>query len=75
MNHEKYKEMLQLLLYDELEQKEKIEIQDHLATCSECQKELSDLQHLHSTLKHRSIFEPSDKALMEARTELKSKLN
>jgi len=69
MNHQQFREMLPLFAYDELEAKDKRLLEDHLDSCAVCQKELSEIQQLHSALERQS--EPAQDLLMEARHDLR----
>ncbi|MBS4027904.1 MAG: HEAT repeat domain-containing protein [Ignavibacteriales bacterium] len=74
MNHDHYKESLQLLLYDELTVEEKNDIEQHLQKCPECRKELEQLQKFHTTLSSQKFIEPDSQLLREARQELRYSL-
>ena len=50
MNHDQYKEWLQLLMYDELTIDEHAVLDKHLQECAECQSELEGLKQFHATL-------------------------
>lgn len=40
MNHQKYKELIQLTVYDEISDQEKLDLDNHLLECAECAEEL-----------------------------------
>ncbi len=69
MNHKKYKEWIQLFLYDELTQNEKEELLNHLENCNECSAELEKQKKFYSSLKDVSLQEPDQNLLSEARRE------
>ncbi len=75
MEHQQYQELLQLYVYGELEHKERIHYEQHIQSCSECQRELEKLNNLNALLeKYEPI--PADEALLsEARQELRRILN
>jgi hypothetical protein len=50
MNHEHYKEWIELSLYHELNEREQSLLNDHLADCLECREERNRLQKFHATL-------------------------
>lgn len=52
-------ELLSGYIDNELDEKEKILVEDHLQTCPVCQQELEELKRLDSYLKTREIEEPS----------------
>jgi HEAT repeats/Putative zinc-finger len=73
MNHQQFREILPLLAYDELAEKDKRVLEDHLETCNACRKELAEIQQLHSTL-HKPALDPAQDLLIEARHELRNAL-
>lgn len=74
MNHQHYKQWLQLLIYDELEVEQHKLLNEHLASCGECRNELEELKRLHALLANRPGVEPTDELLEEARQELRAAL-
>ena len=74
MNHEKYKEWLQLSMYDELTAEERTALDTHLLQCPECRQELEELKLFHATLAQAGAITPDDSLLNEARQELRSAL-
>ncbi|MCZ6777177.1 MAG: HEAT repeat domain-containing protein [Ignavibacteria bacterium] len=74
MNHSQYKEWLQLLLYNELNEDQRITLEKHLDSCSGCRTELEDLKKFHSVLVQHKSIEPSEQLLTEARQELRGAL-
>lgn len=74
MNHQQYKEWLNLLVYDELEEKDRAEMQQHLDGCEACREELAQRKKLYSLFQSRPQSEPSDALLQQARTDLRAAL-
>ena len=74
MDHQVYKEWLQLLIYGELTDEQKAELDAHVRTCTECKSELKQLERFHSLLSHHRSVEPTDELLAEARQELRAAL-
>ncbi|HSP88604.1 MAG TPA: zf-HC2 domain-containing protein [Ignavibacteriaceae bacterium] len=74
MNHKKYKEWIQLFLFDELTQKEKDELNNHLDDCNECSAEFEKQKKFFSTLKSSTLPEPDQNLLSEARREFNAAL-
>jgi len=70
MNHEKYKEMLQLNILGELNEVEELDLENHLLECSECSEEYLNQKKLYSVLISESPTIPSDDDLTLARTKL-----
>ncbi len=74
MNHDQYKEWLQLLMYDELTTEEHSTLDQHLSQCIECQRELEELKEFHTTLARAGSPAPNEHALSKARQSLRSAL-
>lgn len=74
MNHKKYKEWIQLFLYDELKQKEKDELLNHLENCNECSAELEKQKSFYSSIDEITSSEADENLLSEARREFNSAL-
>jgi len=74
MDHKKYKEWIQLFLYDELTQKEKDELSNHLNDCNECSAEFEKQKRFISVLKNTALPEPDQNLLSEARREFNAAL-
>ncbi|MBI1805004.1 MAG: HEAT repeat domain-containing protein [Ignavibacteriae bacterium] len=72
--HERWNELLQLSLYDELMDKEKQELDGHLQSCTECRAELVRLKALHARLDDAPSPVVDDRFLSEARQQLGSAL-
>lgn len=74
MNHQHYKEWIQLSMYNELNPEEQELLEQHLHECAACQREAEELNLLHWTLQKAGTFHASDQALIEARQELQRAL-
>jgi len=71
MKHDKYKELLHLSFYNELDEDERAILDEHLRTCADCRTESEQLRKLESVLVQTPRFEVSDSLLDEARRELR----
>jgi hypothetical protein len=74
MNHNKYKQWIQLFLYDELTQSEKDELQNHLNECNECNAELEKQKRFFTVMKASLLPEADQNLLSEARREFSAAL-
>jgi HEAT repeats/Putative zinc-finger len=74
MNHNQYREWLQLLMYDELTTGEHTALDQHLKECAECRQELEELKEFHSTLLEVGAIVPDENTVQEARRQLQSAL-
>lgn len=72
MSHDEWKELLSLSLYDEVNEEERILLEDHLKTCQNCKKEQENLKKLHLVLGSHPA--PGEDLLQDARTQLRSAL-
>ncbi|MBI5464602.1 MAG: HEAT repeat domain-containing protein [Ignavibacteriales bacterium] len=71
MDHQRYREWLQLWFYDELNDDERLLLETHLAACAECAAERRKLEQFHRAL---ASFKPAatvDALVQEARAELR----
>lgn len=75
MSHQQTKEQLNLLLYDELDEKQRLQMKEHLKTCRECQGEFEELKRLHAVLGRKRFLEPPERLLTEARLDLQRALD
>ena len=75
MSHQQTKEQLKLLLYDELDEKERLQMEEHLKTCRECQGEFEKLKELHAVLGRKRFLEPPEQLLTGARLDLQRALD
>ncbi len=74
MDHQQYKEWLQLFLYDELEGNEVSLLQEHLRSCGECRSELSSLKKFHGVLNEFTPAVATEQAFRDARETLSGTL-
>jgi anti-sigma factor RsiW len=70
MTHEQYRERVELMYYDELEAKERKEIEAHMIECKECRSLHDELKKLHGVLAQYTPVEVTDRLLFEARDQL-----
>lgn len=75
MDHQLYKEMIQLALLDELNDDEMKKLHQHLIECSECQAEYDRLNKYLSIINQNKSGTVDDELLHEARNQFKRKLN
>jgi len=75
MNHRQYKEMIDLLLYDELSQEDRAALDDHVRACAECRGELEEVRRLQGSLPKGEPGEVDNRLLQEARLQLRRALN
>lgn len=69
MRHQKFKEWIPLLAYDELDEDERYLLDQHLTVCAECREQLDEIKEIQQAAGSRS--EPSDTLLQQARRELR----
>lgn len=62
MDHKQYKEWLTLAIYDELNDQEKLLLNEHLSGCAECKAEANNLNKLHSALNKLKLNIPDEHA-------------
>lgn len=74
MEHEKFKEWIQLSLMNELSEEEDLQLKSHLNGCTECTAELQELTRLGNILEKARMEEPDEKTLLEARQDLRAAL-
>lgn len=74
LKHEKYKELLQLHVYDEISNKEKLILENHLLECEECSEELKTLKKLYVAFAENAPVLENEELLDESREELFNKL-
>jgi hypothetical protein len=70
MEHDKYKEMLVLYSYGELNKEERNELDRHMLGCNSCKDELEELKKLHELVTANISDELDENALFESRQEL-----
>ena len=71
MKHDRFKELLHLSFYHELDGRDRMVLDEHLDTCSECRSESTELEKLDSLLVRSPRLDVSDSLLDEARRELR----
>jgi hypothetical protein len=72
MRHQEIKELIPLLVYDELDQDERFLLEQHLETCEECRAESAELKQALSLA--GKPLEVDDRTLAEVRRELRLRL-
>lgn len=70
MKHQTYREWLQLLAYDDLENEERGILFKHLAVCDECRGELDSLKKLKEVISSNKPEEPDDILLRDSRRQM-----
>jgi hypothetical protein len=75
MKHEKYKELLELNVLNELSDNEQLDLENHLLECDECTKELAELKKLYSIIVNEAPEPLSDRDLERARLRLFNSIN
>ncbi|MGD1005712.1 MAG: HEAT repeat domain-containing protein [Ignavibacteriaceae bacterium] len=75
MEHQTYKEMLQLALLDELNDNELYKLHQHLIECSQCQAEYDKLKKYYDAVDQNKIGEIDEQFLQEARRQFRLKLD
>lgn len=68
MNCSKYKELIPLLILNELSENEETETKSHLESCEECKKEMSEYQTLIEDLEVMSNTHQSDNDITAVKT-------
>jgi len=74
MNHDRYSEQLQLMLYGELDEAERAELESHLSGCARCSAELASLKQFHALLSEHPPAEMPEIDLLDARRRLRGSL-
>jgi Putative zinc-finger len=75
MKHKQFEEWLQLSLYHELSEQERVLLENHLTTCNQCRRNLDVLKKLHGTLAHRSTVVVQESLLQDARRNLRLRIH
>ena len=70
MNHEKYRELLQLAIIEEISGEAMKSLTDHLSECDMCRAEFNELRQLTTTIAESGAPEPSERMLWETRRRL-----
>ena len=74
MQHNEYKQLLQLSLFGELSSEEKEILKEHLLTCEECKRELEDQRNLLEIISGKKKSEVDERVLSAARYQLRGAL-
>lgn len=74
MEHTKFKEQIQLYLYDELSMKDKKLFEDHISNCKECEQELIEYKKLFEEFNNDSNQTIDPHLINQARSELRGYL-
>ena len=74
MKHKQFEEWLQLSLYHELSEQERVLLDSHLTTCEQCRRNLNELKKLHGTLAHRQSVAAQESLLQDARRNLRLRI-
>jgi hypothetical protein len=74
MNHENYRELLTLSIYDDLDPADRETLDQHVRTCDACRAEMNELARLQTALGRKRRSEPTEHLLQEARTQLRAAL-
>ena len=75
MKHKQFEEWLQLSLYHELSEQERVLLDNHLTTCEQCRRNLDELKKLHATLAHRQSVAVQGPLLQDARRNLRLRIH
>lgn len=70
MDHKKYKELLELMILDELNETEKIDLENHFLECKECLEEYNQLIKMNYLIKSEKPSFPNNFELQNARNRL-----
>ena len=74
MQHQPYREWIELGFLDELSNEDRRSLDAHLKSCAECRTEMKASKKLQSVVKRARKFEVTDELLMEARQEFRAAL-
>lgn len=75
MSHEEFKELLQLSVHGELSEEQERKLEDHLAECPGCSRELTALRQFTSLINQHTPPAPGKRLLDEARQQLRGALS
>jgi hypothetical protein len=75
MNCEKAHQNIVLVTYGELPDEEMASLEQHLADCEDCNRELKAMLAMHEALSYRPILEPSPNLLAQSRMRLDEQLD
>lgn len=74
MNHQQWKEWLNLMAYEELDAERKRLTEEHMKDCVSCREEWDQLKRLHRVMDDHAVQVPTEHLLNEARAELRAAL-
>lgn len=74
MSHERFRDLVSLSVYDEVNKEERLDLEQHMKGCESCRRELENLKKLHVVLGSRSLVGVSEEMLQEARMQLRTAL-
>jgi predicted anti-sigma-YlaC factor YlaD len=74
MNHQQWKEWLNLMAYEELDAEKKRLTEEHMKDCVSCREEWDQLKRLHRVMDDHAVQVPTERLLNEARAELRAAL-
>lgn len=74
MNHQQWKEWVNLLAYEELDAERKRLTEEHIKDCGSCREEWDQLKRLHRVMDDHAVQVPTEHLLNEARQELRAAL-
>ncbi len=74
MNHQQWKEWINLLAYEELDAERKRLTEEHMKDCVSCREEWDQLKRLHRVMDDHAVQVPTEHLLNEARQELRAAL-
>jgi hypothetical protein len=74
MNHQPYREWIELGIFDELSKEERHSLDEHIRSCVECRAEVKASKRLHTAVSKAKKFGVTDELLMEARQEFRAAL-
>jgi HEAT repeats len=74
MNHQQWKEWVNLLAYEELDAERKRLTEAHIKDCASCREDWDQLKRLHRVMDDHAVQVPTEHLLNEARQELRAAL-
>jgi Putative zinc-finger len=74
MNHKKYSNLIDEYFFGEINNREKIELEEHLKNCDLCRSEFNSAKILKDALLNDKLPEPDEKLLRQARNELRTNI-
>jgi hypothetical protein len=74
MEHDRFREWLHLSVFNELDGDEQTQLETHVQSCGECQRERQELVRMLEAITESDTGEPSEEALVNARQSLSAAL-